>query len=118
MDIFYGVVNINGKNFGCVALQDLKKGTMILKEKPQCADILTSDSEVTKKWTKEIRTRMLKNFNSMNKSNQEAYLQLSNQYKETCFDQNLIENEIDDEELQAGLTVLEEMDESFLTNFV
>ena len=96
MDNFYEVVNIKGKNFGCVALKDLKKGTIILKEKPQCADILTSDSEVTKKWTKELCTKMLKNFNSMSKSNQEAYLQLSNQYKEISFDKNLIENETDE----------------------
>ena len=33
---FYKVVEIKGKGFGCVALRDIEKGTLILEEKPQC----------------------------------------------------------------------------------
>ena len=36
MEGIYRVVNIEGKGSGCIALQDLKKGTLVLDEKPQC----------------------------------------------------------------------------------
>ena len=32
---FYKVVEIEGKGMGCVALKEIKLGTMILQEKPQ-----------------------------------------------------------------------------------
>ena len=31
----YKVIDIQGKGFGCVATQDIPKGTLILAEKPQ-----------------------------------------------------------------------------------
>ena len=36
MENLYEVVPIEGKGQGCVALQEIKIGTLILKEKPQC----------------------------------------------------------------------------------
>ena len=44
MENFYEISEIKGKDFGCSALKDLKKGTLILKEKPQLTDIRTSHS--------------------------------------------------------------------------
>ena len=35
MDKIYKIEQIEGKNLGCVALKDIKKGTLILQEKPQ-----------------------------------------------------------------------------------
>ena len=32
----YKEVKIQGKGLGCLALQDIEKGTLILEEKPQC----------------------------------------------------------------------------------
>ena len=32
----YKVDNIEGKGVGCIALRDIKPGTLILKEVPQC----------------------------------------------------------------------------------
>ena len=37
MGSFYKVDRIDGKNFGCIASKDIEKGTLILKEKPQCS---------------------------------------------------------------------------------
>ena len=37
MDNYYQVIPIKGKGLGCIALKDIKKGTIILQEKPQCA---------------------------------------------------------------------------------
>ena len=36
MNSLYKVVQIPGKDLGCVALKDIKKGTLILREIPQC----------------------------------------------------------------------------------
>ena len=37
-DLFdiYDIVPIEGKGLGCIAMQEIKIGTLILKEKPQC----------------------------------------------------------------------------------
>ena len=35
MSEFYQVVEIDGKGLGCVATKDIKRGTLILKEKAQ-----------------------------------------------------------------------------------
>ena len=32
----YRITKIKGKGLGCVAMKDLKKGTIVLEEKPQC----------------------------------------------------------------------------------
>ena len=37
MTTFFKVDRIDGKNFGCITLKDIEKGTLILKEKPQCS---------------------------------------------------------------------------------
>ena len=36
MENLYKVDKIEGKGVGCIALQDIKPGTLILKEVPQC----------------------------------------------------------------------------------
>ena len=38
MNNLYKFEKIDGKGFGCIALKDIKKGTLILEEKPQCAN--------------------------------------------------------------------------------
>ena len=36
MEQLYKVDLVEGKNMGCIAMKDVKKGTLILQEKPQC----------------------------------------------------------------------------------
>ena len=44
MENLFEIIEIKGKDYGCSAVKDLKKGTLILKEKPQLTDIRTSHS--------------------------------------------------------------------------
>ena len=46
MENLYEEIEIKGKDYGCSALKYLKKGTLILKEKPQLTDIRTSHSRL------------------------------------------------------------------------
>ena len=75
----YEVVEVEGKNVGCVALKDMKQGTLILKEKPQFSDVY--DSESDKNWNKELFMRLLQNFQTMNPTDRAEYLKLSNSNK-------------------------------------
>ena len=86
MQHYFEVVSIEGKDLGCVALKDLKKGTLVLKEKPQFVSVTESSGM----WKKESYSEVLSNFNSMSKSNQVDYLKLSNQFNELCVDKSKI----------------------------
>ena len=44
MEDLYKVIEIKEKGLGCVALKDLKKGTLILREKPQCVGVTSGHS--------------------------------------------------------------------------
>ena len=56
MENIYNVVEIKEKGLGCVALKDIKKGTLILKEKPQCVAVTSGHSglKIEKKCNKEL----------------------------------------------------------------
>ena len=83
MSEFYQVVPIDGKGLGCVATKDIKKGTLILREKAQ---ILYADSALGKKdWIKNV----VKSFNEMNQTNQEEFLKLHHHF----FEQDLSTNQ-------------------------
>ena len=73
MDCLYKVENIEGKNLGCVALKDIKKGTLILKEGPQWAGIDVSEDQLP---TPEQTDELFQNFYSMSSENQEEILKL------------------------------------------
>ena len=81
MSEFYQVVKIDGKGFGCVATKDIKRGTLILREKAPIV-IKEAKSECgTTGWVKSVVT----SFKQMSKNNQEEFLKLHN-----CFlDQDL-----------------------------
>ena len=46
MNTLYKVVKIEGKDLGCVAIKDIKKGTLILQEEPQCFANATGPSQI------------------------------------------------------------------------
>ena len=73
MDCFYKVESIEGKNLGCVALRDIKKGTLILKEGPQWAIEIPDSDEM---WTPEQHDELLENFYAMSQDNQDEILKL------------------------------------------
>ena len=98
MSEFYQVVKIDGKGFGCVATKDIKRGTLILREKAQLCykscEFGTSNSNwnkmilegkcqdhsefVTPAWIKSVE----ESFEQMSKNNQEEFLKLHNHFLE------------------------------------
>ena len=75
MDNLYEVVEIPGKGLGCKALQDIKMGTLILKEKPQCVGQKEYDFSYA------CFESQINSFNSMSQQNKEEFLKLSNKYR-------------------------------------
>ena len=69
MEGIYRVVNIEGKGSGCIALQDLKKGTLVLDEKPQCIAKKHPDG------SRDLKS-VIQSFACMSKNDQEEYLRL------------------------------------------
>ena len=74
MNKFYQVVQIPGKDLGCVALKDIKKGTLILQEKPQCFANASGPSEFDVK-------SLLFSFDQMSNSDKEEFLKLHNRFE-------------------------------------
>ena len=69
----YKVIEIQGKGFGCVATQDIPKGTLILAEKPQI---------VLDRIFGNLRKNVCSGFFAMSKEDQQEYLKLANSFKE------------------------------------
>lgn len=74
MDSIYKVVKIEGKDLGCVAIKDIKKGTLILQEKPQCFANASGPSKID-------LTSLLNSFNKMSQEHQEGFLKLHNRFE-------------------------------------
>ena len=82
MDSVYHVVKIDEeKGLGCVALNDIKKGTLILQEKPQC---FQSANDLSDEGLIKVKG-LIKAYNGMNKDDQEEYLKLHNKFKNLDF---------------------------------
>ena len=78
MDDLYKVVPIEGKNLGCVALKEIKSGTLILQEKSQC--VVKPGKFDTDTLGPTRLKNLLDSFNQMCKSDQEEYLKLYNRF--------------------------------------
>ena len=79
IDDLYQVVEIDGKGLGCVAIKDIKRGTVILRESPQLRVSLpdyTLHLDLSPLSIIEIMTT----FNGMKKDDQIEYLKLSNSF--------------------------------------
>jgi len=76
MSSLYKVTEIEGKGLGCVAISDIKKGSLILMEKPKlCVEI--EEREGSSMWIKIL----LKSFNEMIKADQLEYMTLHNNFQ-------------------------------------
>ena len=74
MSSLYKVTEIEGKGLGCVAIVDIKKGSLILMENPQlCVEITEEKGSI---WIK----RLLKSFYGMSKTDQLEYMTLHNSF--------------------------------------
>ena len=72
MSSVYKVTEINGKGLGCVAIADIKKGSLILNENSQMRFDQGEEIEWSFKWIKNL----LKSFNQMSKTDQLEYMKL------------------------------------------
>ena len=73
MSSLYKVTEIEGKGLGCVAISDIKKGSLILMEKPQLC-VETKE----RKWSSMMIKSLLKSFDKMSKADQNEYMTLHN----------------------------------------
>merc|ERR1712156_372053 len=71
-------VPIEGKNLGCIALKDIKIGTLILQEKSQC--VVKPDKFDTDTLGPIRLKNLLDSFKKMSQSDQDEYLQLYNRF--------------------------------------
>ena len=76
MSSLYKVTEIEGKGLGCVAISDIKKGSLILMEKPQLC-VETEEREWSSMWIKSL----LEYFYEMIKADQLEYMTLDNNFK-------------------------------------
>ena len=74
MNTLYKVVKIEGKDFGCVAIKDIKKGTLILQEEPQCFANATGPSQIDLK-------SLLDSYQSMSPGDQKEFINLHNRFE-------------------------------------
>ena len=74
MNTLYKVVKIEGKDFGCVAIKDIKKGTLILQEEPQCFANATGPSQIDLK-------SLLDSYKSMSPDDQKEFINLHNRFE-------------------------------------
>jgi hypothetical protein len=75
MSSLYKVTEIEGKGLGCVAISDIKKGSLIFIEKPQLC-VETEERKWTSMWIKSL----LKSFYEMSKADQNEYMTLHNYF--------------------------------------
>ena len=71
----YKVTEIEGKGLGCVAILDIKKGSLIFAETPQLC-IETEEREGSSMWIKSL----LKSFYQMSKTDQHEFMTLYNRF--------------------------------------
>lgn len=74
MNTLYKVVKIEGKDLGCVAIKDIKKGTLILQETPECFANASEPSKIDVK-------SMLSSFDEMKQSHREDFMKLHNRFE-------------------------------------
>ena len=82
----YKVTEIGGKGLGCVAISDIKKGSLILMENPQ----LCFETEEKMGSSMMIKS-LLKSFYEMSKADQNEYMTLHNKYNNIQSFQNSVD---------------------------
>ena len=76
MSVFYKVLPIKGKGLGCIAIKDIKKGTLILQEKPECK----SNPEAENGSQEEFQS-VIESFHRMSDENKEKFMGLYDRYE-------------------------------------
>ena len=79
MSDFYTVKRIPGKGLGCFAVKNIKKGTSVLQEKPQCRASEASNGFADADFRRSVLTSYLE----MSESDRREYLNLYNRFEDT-----------------------------------
>ena len=82
----YKVTKIEGKGLGCVAISDIKKGSLILMEKPQLC-VKTEETKGSSMWIESL----LKSFYEMSNTDRNEYMTLHNKYNNIQNFQNSVD---------------------------
>ena len=86
MDSLYKVVPIEGKGLGCVALQDIVKGTVILEEEAQ---MMFENADKFKLLPFQEFNKIINDaFNKMKESDKEEFMKLHNSFLSSAFPQD------------------------------
>ena len=96
MDRLYKVVAIEGKDLGCIAIKDIKKGTLLLQEKPQMVPSLTDLKSV------------ITTYNQMSDVHKEDFLKLHNRFH----DQNMLNEQ--DKDMQNQIHAWIKLNDDFI----
>ena len=79
MTDLYKVVRIEGKGKGCVALVNIRKGTLILEEKPQCEATKIGGKNPDSSYNLDVAD-VIEAFGRMSNNEKDEYLKLCNNY--------------------------------------
>ena len=79
--MFYKEESVPGKGMGCIAIKDIKKGSLVLRESPQLVltDQMVADYD-------NLDHAVIESFLEMSKEQQERYLELHNNYDVACIE--------------------------------
>jgi len=100
----FEIVPIEGKGLGCVALKDMKIGTLILEEVPK----FPPEKKDTNEKFSAFLFGLIDSFDSMSENDQSEFMKLSNQFKDDKEFESLVEEKI----TNANLENAEELKET------
>ena len=100
----FEIVPIEGKGLGCVALKDMKIGTLILEEIPK----FPPEKKDTNEKFSAFLFGLIDSFDSMSENDQSEFMKLSNQFKDDKEFESLVEEKI----TNANLENAEELKET------
>jgi len=85
MTQLFEIKEVEGKGLGWVATKNIKRGTVIFKEKPQlalncCSEEQMKSGNMDIEFSPDLVEKVMSAFNGMNKSDQEEFLTLYNKY--------------------------------------
>ena len=78
----YRVESVEGKGIGCIAVQDVKKGSIVLRESPQLLTQFCYGKITITQENLQLTKVIIKGFMAMSREDQEEYMKLCNKYDE------------------------------------
>ena len=80
MSVLYSERRLAGKGIGCIASKDIKKGSLVLRERPQL--LIPEQDNPTHQGAVHHAENVVKAFMEMSKEDQEGYMKLHNKFND------------------------------------